>query len=162
MITLMFSLILLLSILVLGIILLLFFFSVPAYAAEPHYIDSGFEPWLWEETQGDPPGDELPEPGEREDPGELPGDEEQQPGEEEPDWEDEEDPGGLLESEEPEEGESSGDRLESESGTLSEDVTQIRQMLELLIFFVFPFICALWLVYKFCMWFYYTFIRSVL
>lgn len=47
-------------------------------------------------------------------------------------------------------------------GTLLGEVVLIRQMLELLLCFVIPFGCAAWLVYKFCMWFYYTFIRSVL
>lgn len=56
----------------------------------------------------------------------------------------------------------SGDPLEAEAGALLEEVTQIRKMLELILCFIFPFILALWLVYKFCMWFYYTFIRTVL
>ena len=47
-------------------------------------------------------------------------------------------------------------------GTLLGEVILIRQLLELLLCFVIPFAVAAWLVYKFCMWFYYTFIRMVL
>lgn len=48
------------------------------------------------------------------------------------------------------------------TGTLLGEVTQIRQMMELVLYFAIPFFCAGWLVYKFLMWFYYTFIRTVL
>lgn len=136
MIILMFSLILLLSVLLLGIIFLLLIFSVPAYAAETSYIDSGPPPeQLQEEAPEDFPWFGIPDYG---------------------GWIDSGNPLDYEAEEEP------LDTLHEDSGTLLEEVTQIRQMLELLICFVVPFLCAVWLVYKFCMWFYYTFIRSVL
>lgn len=47
-------------------------------------------------------------------------------------------------------------------GTLLGEVFLVRQMLEFLIFTVIPCICAVWLIYKFCMWFYHTFVGTVL
>lgn len=49
-----------------------------------------------------------------------------------------------------------------QGGSLSSDVAAIRQMMELVLYFAIPFAFAVMLVYKFCMWFYYTFIRTVL
>lgn len=106
-------------------------------------MDSGPIP---EQVQEEIP-EEVPEIGEEE--GEVP---EEVP-EESPD-----DP----EVPELEEEESRGDPLESETETLLEDITKIRQYLELLLYGLLPLTGAVILVYKFCMWFYYTFIRTVL
>lgn len=106
--------------------------SLRSFALEDDYIDSGPPPLIWE----------------GESPGELSGEEFPPPVEDDPGPEDGEDLEDLPEDEapEPDEEDGSGDRQESESGTLLEEITQIRQMLELLICFVFPFICAVWLV----------------
>lgn len=45
---------------------------------------------------------------------------------------------------------------------LLEDVASIRKSLEIILYFVIPLSAALLFVYKLCMWFYYTFVRSVL
>lgn len=46
--------------------------------------------------------------------------------------------------------------------TFLDDVSTIRRDTDLLICFVIPCFCAVLAVYKFCMWFYSTFIESVL
>lgn len=45
---------------------------------------------------------------------------------------------------------------------LQADIFAIRQCLELLVYFIFPFSCAFFLVWKFCVWFYSTFVEQVL
>ena len=60
------------------------------------------------------------------------------------------------------EGEGSGELLEAAAGTFLGEIILIRQLLELMLYFALPFAVAALLVYKFCMWFYHTFIRTVL
>jgi len=48
------------------------------------------------------------------------------------------------------------------STDLLAEITSIRQSLDLILYFVIPFACAFFLVWKFCYWFYDTFIGSVL
>lgn len=127
------------AILALVAILLAAALSLQAFAAEDDFQDSGFFPG---DTTEDPSGDLSGGPSEpypedsSPDGSEIPPDE---PSEDEPTTLPDDIPPGLV-----------------------EDVSAIRQSLEILLYFVIPFSAALLFVYKFCMWFYYTFVRSVL
>ena len=57
----------------------------------------------------------------------------------------------------------SGDEIPSEDwDSFLNDISAIRRNSDLLICFVIPCFCAVLAVYKFCMWFYSTFIESAL
>ena len=57
----------------------------------------------------------------------------------------------------------SGDEIPSEDwDSFLNDISDIRRNSDLLICFVIPCFCAVLAVYKFCMWFYSTFIESAL
>lgn len=120
------------AILVLVAILLAAALSLQAFAAEDDFQDSG----------GSPPENssvETPEPFPEDNPPDDSGNFSDEPSEDEPTALPEEIPTGLL-----------------------EDVSSIRQSLEIILYFVIPLSAALLFVYKLCMWFYYTFVRSVL
>lgn len=116
-----------------------------------------------EENQQDPPEPE-PSPGEPLEPSpeDPPGDNAQDPTEEGPsegvqDPAEEDLPGSVQDPAEEEPPED-----DPPASALAEDVASIRQCMELLVYGVLPLSAASFLVYKFCMWFYCTFIRSVL
>ena len=150
--------------------------SIRAFAAEVPPSESQAQEAVTEGSQEDspdPPAENPPEENQQESesssgeplepsPEDPPGDNAQDPTEEGPpegvqDPAEEDLPGsvqGPAEEEPPED--------DPPASALAEDVASIRQCMELLVYGVLPLSTAFFLVYKFCMWFYCTFIQSVL